>query len=68
MTDGPLPDTDWIVEFTGLDIDGALALAQSQGRTARVLRPGDAMTMDYRPDRLNLYLDDAGVLSDVRAG
>lgn len=24
----------------------------------RVLRPGSAMTMDYRPGRLNMFLDD----------
>lgn len=31
-------------------------------RTVRVIRPGDAVTMDHRPDRLNLDLDDNGVI------
>ncbi len=68
MTDGPLPGTDWVAAYAGLDLDDALALAQSQGRTTRVLRPGDVMTLDWRPDRVNLYLDDDGALVDVRAG
>jgi hypothetical protein len=28
----------------------------------RVLKPGSAMTMDYRPERLNIFLDDKGVI------
>lgn len=32
----------------------------------RVLKPGSAMTMDYRPNRLNVYLDDAGVIKEFK--
>lgn len=32
----------------------------------RVLKPGSAMTMDYRPNRLNVYLDDAGVIREFK--
>jgi len=32
------------------------ALRRSGARTARVIRPGDAVTMDYRADRLNIHL------------
>ena len=32
----------------------------------RVLKPGSAMTMDYRPNRLNVYLDDAGVITEFK--
>ncbi|EHJ62989.1 lipoprotein [Novosphingobium pentaromativorans US6-1] len=28
----------------------------------RVLKPGSAMTMDYRPNRLNVFLDDKGMI------
>ncbi|MCT2400536.1 I78 family peptidase inhibitor [Novosphingobium mangrovi (ex Huang et al. 2023)] len=28
----------------------------------RVLKPGSAMTMDYRPERLNIFLDDKGMI------
>lgn len=36
---------------------GAEALRRSGSRTLRWIRPGDAVTMDYRPDRLNIRLD-----------
>ncbi|MGE0178529.1 MAG: I78 family peptidase inhibitor [Sphingomonas sp.] len=32
------------------------ALRGSGARTARVIRPGDVVTMDYRADRLNIHL------------
>ncbi len=34
----------------------------SLARMVRVIRPGDAVTMDHRPDRLNLDLDEDGVI------
>lgn len=34
----------------------------------RVLRPGDAATMDFNPTRLNILLDESGVVSDVTCG
>ena len=36
---------------------GAEALRRSGARALRWIRPGDAVTMDYRPDRLNVRLD-----------
>ena len=32
------------------------------GKPMRVVRPGMAVTMDYSPDRLNVMLDDAGII------
>ncbi|EAL90318.1 hypothetical protein KXW98_008685 [Aspergillus fumigatus] len=34
----------------------------------RVLRPGDAMTMDHRPERLNIHLDEEDKVKDVHFG
>jgi len=34
----------------------------------RVIRPGDAVTLDYRPDRLNVRLDDDDVISEIGCG
>lgn len=34
----------------------------------RVLRPGDMMTMDHMPARLNVHLDDTGRVSALRCG
>lgn len=31
----------------------------------RVIEPGMAVTMDYRPDRLNIELDEAGIIRKV---
>ena len=35
---------------------------------ARVIRPGDAVTMDYRPSRLNVYLDANDVITRIVCG
>lgn len=40
----------------------------SGSSSVRVLKPGDAATMDYRQDRLNIDLDDAGVIQALRCG
>ena len=36
---------------------GAEAMRRSGARALRWIRPGDAVTMDYRQDRLNVRLD-----------
>ena len=36
---------------------GGEALRRSGARTLRWIRPGDAVTMDFRDDRLNIHLD-----------
>lgn len=65
------PDTGstaWLAEYEGLDLVDATALAERQAREVRVIRPGDAITLDLRPQRLNLELDSSGELLRVRAG
>ncbi len=42
--------------------------ALTNSATARVLRPGDMATMDYRPDRLNVRLDEFGRVDELRCG
>ncbi|KAE8378106.1 peptidase inhibitor I78 family-domain-containing protein [Aspergillus bertholletiae] len=37
-------------------------------KSHRILKPGDMMTMDFRPDRLNVHLDDKGTVHDVNFG
>jgi hypothetical protein len=34
----------------------------------RVIGPGDAVTMDYLPNRLNVTYNEAGVVTDVYCG
>ncbi|WP_421858297.1 I78 family peptidase inhibitor [Oceanicaulis sp.] len=37
-------------------------------RPYRVYGPGDAVTMDYRPDRLNIVVGDDGEIIEVKCG
>ncbi len=37
-------------------------------RTARMLKPGQAVTMEYLGDRLNLYLDAGGKIERIGCG
>ena len=46
----------------------AKATADSGSASVRVLKPGDAATMDFRPDRLNIDTTDAGVIETLRCG
>ncbi|MDR5860240.1 hypothetical protein FZZ93_06810 [Halomonas eurihalina] len=40
----------------------------SGAATVRVKRPGQAVTMEFRADRLDVSLDDAGVIQAIRCG
>lgn len=44
------------------------AQEQANARTVRVIKPGMAVTMDYRTDRLNVELDDANKITALRCG
>ncbi|MBB5189627.1 hypothetical protein HNQ50_000337 [Silvimonas terrae] len=41
---------------------------QADARVLRVIKPGDAVTMDYNVTRLNLEVDDAGVIKKASCG
>jgi hypothetical protein len=40
----------------------------SLAEKVRVISPGDMVTMDYRPDRLNIDLDASGTIVALRCG
>lgn len=44
------------------------AMAQSGSRTMRWAGPGTALTMDYRPDRLTIVLDEQGRVARFDCG
>ncbi|MFL9842156.1 I78 family peptidase inhibitor [Sphingomonas sp. ST-64] len=44
------------------------AKARSGARTVRVIKPGMAVTMDFRSDRLNLDVDDVNTITAARCG
>lgn len=50
------------------DAMGAQLQQEAGARSVRVLRPGDAATMDYRNDRLNIDLDAQNRIAAVRCG
>ena len=58
----------WLARYDGLSLDEVLAVAREESRVVRVLRPDDAMTMEWRPDRLDVFLDDAGQVRRIDYG
>lgn len=44
------------------------AVTDSGSSTSRVIKPGQAVTMDFREDRLNIEVDDKNVVTAVRCG
>ncbi len=47
---------------------GADARRLTGARTIRWIRPGDAVSMDYRTDRLNIHLDGRGRVERIDCG
>ncbi|MEC9481781.1 MAG: I78 family peptidase inhibitor [Halomonas sp.] len=43
-------------------------LAHSGAQRLRVIRPDQGYTMDYRPERLNVHVDEAGEIIQLRCG
>ena len=57
------------VEFLGLEVDEAHALAVRLGLHLRVRTPDmDCMTLDLLPIRITVWVDDAGRVNDASAG
>lgn len=44
------------------------AVSDSGSSSARVIKPGQAVTMDFREDRLNIEVDAKNVVTAVRCG
>lgn len=42
--------------------------AETQSRISRTLHPDDAATMDFRPDRLNILLDETNAIIGLKCG
>lgn len=60
-----------VQDRVGREYTGALgeAIAEESGAaTIRVMRPGEAHTLEYRGDRLNVRLDEDGVITDIGCG
>jgi hypothetical protein len=58
----------WLVGKTPAEADLLQAQKDAGASTTRVLKPGQAVTMEFRADRLNAEVDEKGVVSSVRCG
>ena len=66
------------VAFLGLTVDLSSAKADNNhkgdkiseliGKKLRVITPGTAQTQDFSPDRVNITIDDKGIIKDVSWG
>ena len=70
MTDvgEPSGQLEWLDDYQGLSLDEAKARAEAEGRPVRVVPRNGVVTLDFRPSRLNLCLDDDGNLARMFAG
>lgn len=57
-----------LIGKTATSAVGADARQRSMSRTVRVIKPGMAVTMDYRTDRLNIDVTDRNVVTATRCG
>jgi hypothetical protein len=60
--------TDRFVGQAGSSETGAAILAASNSAKLRWAPPGTAMTMDYRQDRVTVYLDAANRITRISCG
>ena len=58
----------WAIGRTPDEATVAKIVADTHSRSARVVKPGQPMTMDYRQDRVNVMLDAAGRIEKLTCG
>jgi hypothetical protein len=64
-------DSDSVQNMLGQaysDGAGEAARKKSGSRIIRLLKPGQVMTMEYDPTRINIILDDKGAIQALRCG
>ncbi|KAH7114466.1 hypothetical protein B0J11DRAFT_541072 [Dendryphion nanum] len=63
---------DWLSKLAGKKIgeqhDEVTFAKKDLPSPHRVLKPDSMSTMDYKPERLNIHLDDEGTVKNVRYG
>ncbi len=64
-------DTSALAKLVGKPFSASVeadAKKQSGLTNVRVIRPGMAVTMDFRPDRLNIDIDEKNIVTGFRCG
>ena len=64
-------NTDSVQNLLGQTYSGSVGEAARQrsgSRVIRLLKPGEVMTMEYDPSRINIILDDKGAIQALRCG
>ena len=65
----PSEDTCGASDLAGLiGQDAGVLDAARFANPVRVIRPGDLVTLDFNPQRLNFELDEAGAIARIRCG
>ncbi|SEN31767.1 Peptidase inhibitor I78 family protein [Loktanella fryxellensis] len=62
------PDTCGAADYADLVGLSLAATTLPVGLNMRVTQPGDMVTMDFAPDRLNIRVDEAGLITSVTCG
>ena len=74
---GPAPpqvQPDFLASCGGDQMQGMIGQPQSAlgavmlGERTRLISPGMRVTEDYAPSRLNIYLSEAGIITQIRCG
>lgn len=55
-------------DYASLVGSNVAAASFPAGMNVRIIRPGDVITMDYNPNRLNLVVDGNGTITRVYCG
>ena len=58
----------WAIGKKATDADVEQARKDAGAETARTLKPNQPVTMEFNANRLNLDLDDAGLVTAIRCG
>ena len=61
-------NTSWAMGQVADDALVQRIKAATGSKGVRVIKPGQAVTMDYREDRVNIDVDDKGRVTNVRCG
>lgn len=70
VPEGSCDDTQaqWIIGKAASPAELDQAGKDANAASVRSLKPGEAATMDFNPNRLNIDLDEKGVVTAVRCG